>query len=212
MLNELLRLQHKNPKRSLASYVGNISRWYRRLPCGNFRNGIYTKINILGFETYPYDETTRASYSETCNPETGTVEVVCQLNFFLESYLQMRLHLLRIRRIFQSALSTSLAPTDRSSIISQSNNHGKDRRQRKENRRSEVRSNESNSNTVDIDAEAFKKRNVDLTHSGLRSKLGNLPSLPRETGVTTVADFRPGEIWRQGGRERHACLIGISPL
>ena len=46
-------------------------------------NGIHTKANILAFETYPYDKTTRLAILETCNPKTGSVDKVCQLNFHL---------------------------------------------------------------------------------------------------------------------------------
>ncbi len=46
-------------------------------------NGLHTRINVLAFETYPYDESTRTAILDTCNPETGTVDKVCQLNFHL---------------------------------------------------------------------------------------------------------------------------------
>ena len=83
MLNELLRLQHKNPKKVIGLMSGTSADGIDACLVEISGNGIYTKINILGFETYPYDETTRASILETCNPETGTVDKVCQLNFHL---------------------------------------------------------------------------------------------------------------------------------
>src|SRR3990170_1545390 len=83
MLNELLRLQHKNPKKVIGLMSGTSADGVDACLVEISGNGIHTKINILGFETYPYDETTRSSILEACNPETGTVDKVCQLNFHL---------------------------------------------------------------------------------------------------------------------------------
>src|SRR3989339_716904 len=44
---------------------------------------------------------------------------------------------------------------------------------------------------------------------GLRSKLVNLPSLPRKRALRQWLTSGQ-EIWRQEGRERHSCLMWIS--
>ena len=142
-------------------------------------NGLHTKINILAFETYSYDKPTRTAILGTCNPETGTVDKVCQLNFHLG-------------KLFANA-ATSIANKAQIAIqdIDLIGSHGQtiyhlpnqttmekteDRRQK-----SEVRSNEFNSTDVDIDA--FKK-NRGIYHTfGLRSKLANLPSLLRKQAL-----------------------------
>jgi anhydro-N-acetylmuramic acid kinase len=46
-------------------------------------NGIHTKTNILNYETYRYDKAMRIAILDACNPKTGTVDKVCQLNFRL---------------------------------------------------------------------------------------------------------------------------------
>ena len=142
-------------------------------------NGLHTRINVLVSETYPYDETTRTAILDTCNPETGTVDKVCQLNFHLG-------------KLFANA-ATSIANKAHISIkdIDLIGSHGQTiyhlpnqttmEKTEDRNQKSEVRSNESNSNTVDIDA--FKKK-CGIYHTfGLRSKLVNLPSLPRKQAL-----------------------------
>ena len=153
-------------------------------------NGLHTKINILAFETYSYDKPTRTAILGTCNPETGTVDKVCQLNFHLG-------------KLFANA-ATSIANKAQIAIqdIDLIGSHGQtiyhlpnqttmekteDRRQK-----SEVRSNESNSNTVDIDA--FKKEMWDLPHIRSTLQIGEPSVIAQETGVTTVADFRPRDM------------------
>ncbi len=46
-------------------------------------NGLSTKVDIIGFETYPYENEIRELILETSCKETGTVEKICQLNFTL---------------------------------------------------------------------------------------------------------------------------------
>jgi anhydro-N-acetylmuramic acid kinase len=46
-------------------------------------NGISTKIEIIGFETYPYDNDIRKLIFDTTQQQTGSVDKVCQLNFIL---------------------------------------------------------------------------------------------------------------------------------
>ncbi|MCP4252016.1 MAG: anhydro-N-acetylmuramic acid kinase [Candidatus Scalindua sp.] len=46
-------------------------------------NGLSTKVDIIGFETYPYENEIRESILEASCKETGTVDKICQLNFTL---------------------------------------------------------------------------------------------------------------------------------
>src|SRR5574337_716724 len=83
MLNELLRLQHKNPKKVIGLMSGTSADGIDACLVEISGNGMHTKINILAFETYTFEETTRTAILDTCNPETGAVDKVCQLNFHL---------------------------------------------------------------------------------------------------------------------------------
>ncbi len=46
-------------------------------------NGLSIKADIIGFETYPYENEIRKSILEASCKETGTVDKICQLNFTL---------------------------------------------------------------------------------------------------------------------------------
>ena len=46
-------------------------------------NGLSTEVDILGFETYPYENEIRKLIFEASCKETGTVDKICQLNFIL---------------------------------------------------------------------------------------------------------------------------------
>ncbi len=46
-------------------------------------NGLSTKVDIIGFETYPYNNEIRRLIFEASCKETGTVDKICQLNFTL---------------------------------------------------------------------------------------------------------------------------------
>jgi anhydro-N-acetylmuramic acid kinase len=45
--------------------------------------GIETRVDLLAFETCPYDDETRRRILDACQPETGTVDKICQLNFLI---------------------------------------------------------------------------------------------------------------------------------
>ncbi|MFN3532249.1 MAG: anhydro-N-acetylmuramic acid kinase [Candidatus Brocadia sp.] len=83
MLHKILQLQHKNPKKVIGLMSGTSADGIDACLVEISGNGIHTKIHILDFETYPYDEATRNAILETCNPQTGTVDKICQLNFYL---------------------------------------------------------------------------------------------------------------------------------
>jgi len=80
-------------------------------------NGLHTRINVLVSETYPYDETTRTAILDTCNPETGTVDKVCQLNFHLGKLFANAATSIANKAQIAIQDIDSLAPTDRLSII-----------------------------------------------------------------------------------------------
>ena len=46
-------------------------------------NGLSTKIEIMGFETYPYDNEIRELIFDASHQQNGTVDKICQLNFIL---------------------------------------------------------------------------------------------------------------------------------
>jgi len=46
-------------------------------------NGLSTKVDIIGFETYPYENEIRELIFEASCKETGTVDKICQLDFTL---------------------------------------------------------------------------------------------------------------------------------
>src|SRR5574340_319649 len=83
MLHELLQLKNKNPKKVIGLMSGTSIDGIDACLVEISGNGTNTKINILAFETYLYDDFIRNAILETCNPKTGTVEKVCQLNFYL---------------------------------------------------------------------------------------------------------------------------------
>jgi len=183
MLNELLRLQHKNPKKVIGLMSGTSADGIDACLVEISGNGLHTRINVLVSETYPYDETTRTAILDTCNPETGTVDKVCQLNFHLG-------------KLFANA-ATSIANKAHISIkdIDLIGSHGQTIYHIPNPEtisKTGVRSNESNSNTVDIDA--FKKEPWDLPHIRSTLQIGEPSVIAQETGVTTVADFRPRDM------------------
>lgn len=184
MLNQLLRLQQKSPKKVIGLMSGTSADGIDACLVEISGNGIHTKTNILAFETYPYDKTTRLAILETCNPKTGSVDKVCQLNFHLG-------------KLFADA-AKAIANKARIPIadIDLIGSHGQTiyhlpNQATIEN--TEGRSNESNSNL--INTEDLIKENWYLPFL-LRSTLqiGEPSVIAQETGVTTVADFRTRDI------------------
>jgi len=143
-------------------------------------NGIHTKTNVLAFETYPYDKTTRTAILDTCNPETGTVDKVCQLNFHLG-------------KLFANA-AKSIANKAQIAIhdIDLIGSHGQTiyhipnpatiKKTEARGQKSEARGNN------------FKGETWDLPHIRSTLQIGEPSVIAQETGVTTVADFRPRDM------------------
>ncbi|MDE2215978.1 MAG: anhydro-N-acetylmuramic acid kinase [Planctomycetota bacterium] len=164
MLDELLRLQHKNPKKVIGLMSGTSMDGIDACLVDIFGNGIHTKINITTFETYPYDEATRTAVIEACNPKLGTVDKVCQLNFYLG-------------KLFADA-AKSIANKARIHI-------------------SEIDLIGSHGQTLYHMPNPIPQQTATkfFTHH-LRSTLqiGEPSVIAQETGVTTIADFRPRDI------------------
>lgn len=183
MLDKLLRLQQKDSKKVIGLMSGTSVDGIDACLVEISGNGLHTKINILAFETYSYDKPTRTAILGTCNPETGTVDKVCQLNFHLG-------------KLFANA-ATSIANKAQIAIqdIDLIGSHGQTIYHIPNPEiisKSEVRSNEFNSTDVDIDA--FKKEPWDLPHIRSTLQIGEPSVIAQETGVTTVADFRPRDM------------------
>ena len=113
-------------------------------------NGLDTKIKIMDFETYPYDEATRTANLEACNPETGDVDKVCRLNFYMG-------------RLFSDA-ATCIA-------------------------------NKAHIPLSDVDLIGSHGQTIyHLPMYGSTLQIGEPSVIAQETGVTTVADFRPADM------------------
>jgi len=136
-------------------------------------NDIHTKINVLAFETYPYDEFTRTAILDTCNPETGTVDKVCQLNFHLG-------------KLFANA-AKSIANKAQIAIqdIDLVGSHGQTIYHLPN--QATIKKTEARSNN-------FKGETWDLPHIRSTLQIGEPSVIAQETGVTTVADFRPRDM------------------
>ncbi|MFS0785584.1 anhydro-N-acetylmuramic acid kinase [Shouchella sp. 1P09AA] len=46
-------------------------------------SGYHTKVELLGFETFPFNEKTKEAIFASCHPETSSVSTICQLNVTL---------------------------------------------------------------------------------------------------------------------------------
>ncbi|MDO8142643.1 MAG: anhydro-N-acetylmuramic acid kinase [Candidatus Brocadiales bacterium] len=150
MLNELLQLQHKNPKKVIGLMSGTSADGIDACLVEISGNGMHTKTNILAFETYTFEETTRTAILDTCNPETGAVDKVCQLNFHLG-------------KLFANA-AKSIA-------------------------------NKAHIPIKDVDLIGSHGQTIyHLPNLGSTLQIGEPSVIAQETGVTTVADFRPRDM------------------
>ncbi|MEB2310074.1 MAG: anhydro-N-acetylmuramic acid kinase [Candidatus Brocadiaceae bacterium] len=169
LANKILQIQQKNPKKVIGLMSGTSADGIDACLVEISGNGIHTKIHILDFETYPYDNAIRTAIFETCNLTTGTVDKVCHLNFYLG-----KLFANAAKSLVKKA-SVSLADIDFIGSHGQTIYHLPD------------------------------KAIIDTTRD-LKKDLWGLPFLPstlqigepsviaQETGITTVADFRPRDV------------------
>ncbi len=143
-------------------------------------NGVDTKINILAFETCPYEQTVRDAILEACDPKTGTVDKVCRLNFHLGALFA---------DAAQSVAKKANIPMNSVDLIGSHGQtifhlprtwHGHDQ-------------------NVAPSLHSGKRGNTglcdsprsDATNTGSTLQIGEPAVIAHETGVTTVADFRP---------------------
>ncbi|GJQ23804.1 anhydro-N-acetylmuramic acid kinase [Candidatus Brocadia sapporoensis] len=169
LANKILQIQQKNPKKVIGLMSGTSADGIDACLVEISGNGIHTKIHILDFETYPYDNATRTAIFETCNLTTGTVDKVCYLNFYLGKLFA------NAAKSLVKKTSASLADIDFIGSHGQTIYHLPD------------------------------KAIIDTTRD-LKKDLWGLPFLPstlqigepsviaQETGITTVADFRPRDV------------------
>lgn len=183
MLHKILQLQHKDPKKVIGLMSGTSSDGIDACLVEISGNGIHTKTNILAFETYPYDKTTRLAILETCDPKTSSGDKVCQLNFYLG-----KLFAIAAKSIANKA-RIPLADIDLIGSHGQTICHLPNQATTE---KSEARSNESNSKL--INTEDFKRETWYLPFLRSTLQIGEPSVIAQETGVTTVADFRPRDI------------------
>ena len=132
---------------------------WRRFP----GNGVDTKIHVLAFDTYPYDGATRTAILDACNPETGTVDKICQLNFYLGKLFA------EAAKSIAARAGIAIADVDLIGSHGQTIYHLPN-------------------------AQPF------LCQAGIQSTLqiGEASVIAQETGVMTVADFRPRDMAPEG--------------
>ncbi|CAG0938824.1 partial Anhydro-N-acetylmuramic acid kinase, partial [Candidatus Brocadiaceae bacterium] len=139
---------------------------------------------------YPYEDITRNAILEICSPGTGRVDKVCQLNFYLG-------------KLFADAAKSiankaRIAITDIDLIGSHGQtiyhlpNQAAPEKTEDRSRKPEPGNNKSNSNL--INTEDFKRETWYLPFLRSTLQIGEPSVIAQETGVTTVADFRPRDI------------------
>ncbi len=144
-------------------------------------NGTDTKTNILDFETYPYHAATRSAILEACNPETGTVDKICRLNFYLGKLFA------DAAKSIANKARVPLADIDLIGSHGQTIYHVPDSPAKCP----------SPQHENEIGWQGSGERGKAWA-SGYRGRstlqIGEPSVIAQETGVTTVADFRPRDI------------------
>jgi len=130
-------------------------------------NGVNTKAGIIAFATYPYHEKIRTAILEASNPLTGTVEKICQLNFSLG-----KLFADAVKRIARES-GISLLDIDLVGSHGQTIYH-----------------------MPNPSPDPFLDNNTPpgIAPTGSTLQIGEPSVIAQETGITTVADFRPRDI------------------
>lgn len=166
MLDKLLRIQQKAHKKIIGLMSGTSADGIDACLVEISGSGMRTKANILAFETYPYDEATRIAIFEACNPKTGTVAMVCRLNFYLG-----KLFADAVKSIAKKA-QVPLADVDLIGSHGQTICHLPD-------------------NAI---VQKAKKEIGGLPFLPSTLQIGEPSVIAQETGITTVADFRPRDM------------------
>ncbi len=169
MLDKLLRLRQKDLRKVIGLMSGTSADGIDACLVEISGNGMHTKANILAFETYPYDEATRIAIFEACNLKTGTVDMVCRLNFYLgKLFADAAKSLAKKARI-------PLADVDLIGSHGQTICHLPD-------------------NAIVQKIEEVKKEIGGLPFLPSTLQIGEPSVIAQETGITTVADFRPRDV------------------
>ena len=82
-IDNLIRLKEKESRNVIGLMSGTSCDGIDACLVKITGNGLSTKVDVLGFETYSYENEIRESILETSCKETGTVDKICQLNFTL---------------------------------------------------------------------------------------------------------------------------------
>lgn len=180
MLDELLRLKNKNIKKIIGLMSGTSVDGIDACLVEITGSGINTKIDILAFETYPYDEATRVAILKICNPKTGTVDKVCHLNFYIGNLFA---------EAAKSIANKAHIPITEIDLIG---SHG----QTIYHLPNLSILGEAGKVKKSLAWKFQKSDTVTLKTQSLRSTLqiGEPSVIAQETGVTTVADFRPRDV------------------
>ncbi len=158
MVENLIRLIEKKSRNIIGLMSGTSCDGIDACLVSITGNGFSTKIDIIGFETYPYKDEVRRLIIDASDKETGTVDKICQLNFTLGKLFADS------ARQIAGKLSIPLSEIDIIGSHGQTIYHISSS---KENTEKEIRS------TLQI---------------------GEPSVIAQETGITTVADFRTGDI------------------
>lgn len=181
MLNKLLWLQHKNPKKVIGLMSGTSADGIDACLVEIFGNGLHTRINLLAFETCAYDNPTRTAILDVCHPETGTVDKVCRLNFYLGKLFA---------KAAKSIANKALIPINDIDLIG---SHGQTIYHLPE--RATLKKTEDRSKKLEAGCKKQEAREeVDLLFIPSTLQIGEPSIIAQETGVTTVADFRPRDM------------------
>ena len=167
MLTELLRLQGKTTKKIVGLMSGTSIDGIDTCLAEISGNGVNTRVNILAFATYPYPFNIRNAVLEASNPSSGTVEKICRLNFTLG-----KLFAEAVKNI-ANASGISLLDIDLVGSHGQTIYH-----------------------IPYLPSDSLANGNMlpGIAPAGSTLQIGEPSIIAQETGITTVADFRPRDI------------------
>ncbi|WP_347272983.1 anhydro-N-acetylmuramic acid kinase [Candidatus Kuenenia sp.] len=168
MLTELLRLQGKTTKKIIGLMSGTSVDGIDTCLAEISGNGVSTRVNVLAFATYPYPDSIRNAVLEASNPSSGTVEKICRLNFTLG-----KLFAEAVKNI-ANASGISLFDIDLVGSHGQTIYH-----------------------IPCLSSDSLVHGNMlpaGIAPAGSTLQIGEPSIIAQETGITTVADFRPRDI------------------
>ncbi|KAA3597317.1 MAG: anhydro-N-acetylmuramic acid kinase [Candidatus Scalindua sp. AMX11] len=82
-MEKLIRLQSKNSRTVVGLMSGTSCDGIDACLIKIEGSGLTTKVDFIGFETYPYSDEIREMILRSSKRETGSVDLVCRLNFTL---------------------------------------------------------------------------------------------------------------------------------